>query len=163
MLCRLTNAPPTFQAYINHFLRPYMDHFAVCYLVDILIRLTNEEENEQQEWNVLERLWEFGLWGKPTSAIVHSQRSGFSGWLSALIRVPLTSMAYQALWTSQPWSPFGICRCFLVQYTFTSGSSGNVHRVQCQYQTDYRMQRVPGCLNRSTGNGLGMPNSHSGP
>jgi hypothetical protein len=32
-----TNAPATFQAYMDDCLRPYMDDFFVCYLDDILI------------------------------------------------------------------------------------------------------------------------------
>ena len=60
----LTNAPATFQAYIDDCLRPYIDDFAVCYLDDILIYSTNEEEHEEQVQKVLERLREFGLYGK---------------------------------------------------------------------------------------------------
>jgi hypothetical protein len=33
----LTNAPATFQAYMDDCLRPYMDELVVCYLDDILI------------------------------------------------------------------------------------------------------------------------------
>jgi hypothetical protein len=37
MLFRLTNAPTTFQAYINNILRKYLDVFVVVYLDDILV------------------------------------------------------------------------------------------------------------------------------
>jgi len=60
----LTNAPATFQAYIDDCLRPFIDDFAVCYLEDILIYSTDEEEHEEQVRKVLERLREFGLYAK---------------------------------------------------------------------------------------------------
>ena len=60
----MTNAPATFQAYIDDCLRPYIDDFAVCYLDHILIYLTNKEEHEEQVRKVLERVREFGLHSK---------------------------------------------------------------------------------------------------
>jgi len=50
----LTHAPATFQAYIDNCLWPYIDDFAVCYLDDIVIHMTNEEEHEEQVRKVLE-------------------------------------------------------------------------------------------------------------
>jgi hypothetical protein len=50
----LTNSPATFQAYIDDCLRPYINDFAVCYLADILIYSTNEEEHKEQVRKVLE-------------------------------------------------------------------------------------------------------------
>jgi hypothetical protein len=52
----LTNAPATFQAYI--------DELAVCYLDNILIYSTNEKEHEEHVRNVLQRLQEFHLYWK---------------------------------------------------------------------------------------------------
>jgi hypothetical protein len=60
----MTNAPATIQAYIDDCLRPYLDNFTVCYLGDILIYSTNEDDPDDHVRNVLERLWEFGLYCK---------------------------------------------------------------------------------------------------
>jgi len=60
----LTNALATIQAYIDDWLWPYIDNFTVCYLEDILIYSTNEDDHEDHVRKVLERLWEFGLYCK---------------------------------------------------------------------------------------------------
>jgi hypothetical protein len=60
----LTNAPTTFQSYVDDCLQPYLDDFAVCYLDDILIYSTNEKEHEEQVRQVLQQLKEFGLYCK---------------------------------------------------------------------------------------------------
>jgi len=60
----LTNAPATFQAYVDDCLRPFIDHFAVCYLDDILIYLTDEEEHNDQVRKVPGWLRELGLYAK---------------------------------------------------------------------------------------------------
>jgi len=57
----LTNAPATFQSYIDDCLRPYIDDFALCYLDDILIYSTNEKDHKEHVRQVLHRLKEFGL------------------------------------------------------------------------------------------------------
>ena len=47
MLFGLTNAPATFQAFINNVLRKYLDIFVVMYFDDILIYSQTEENYEQ--------------------------------------------------------------------------------------------------------------------
>ena len=78
---RLTNALATFQAYIDHCLRPYIDNFAVCYLDDILNNSTNEEEHKEQVRKVLERLREFGLYGKAQKCRFGVSEVGFLGFV----------------------------------------------------------------------------------
>jgi len=56
----ITNAPATFQSYIDDCVRPYIDDFAVCYLEHILIYSTNEKEHQEHVRPVLQRLKEFG-------------------------------------------------------------------------------------------------------
>ena len=46
MLFVLTNAPAKFEAYMDHYLQPFAEDFAVCNLDNILIYLTNEEDHE---------------------------------------------------------------------------------------------------------------------
>jgi len=60
----LTNAPATFQSYIDDCLRPNIDDFTMCYLDDILIYSANEQEHEDQVRKVLQRRQEFRLYCK---------------------------------------------------------------------------------------------------
>lgn len=53
---RLTNAPATFQAYINKALSDMLDICVVVYLDDILIYSMNEEDHERNVCMVLDRL-----------------------------------------------------------------------------------------------------------
>ena len=57
MLVGLTNAPATFQAYIDNCLRLFVDNFAVCYLEDIPLYSTNEQAHREQVRKVLEGLY----------------------------------------------------------------------------------------------------------
>jgi len=60
----LTNAPATFQSYIDDCLQPYIDDFTLCYLDDILIYSTNAKEHEEYIRKVLELLRVLGLYCK---------------------------------------------------------------------------------------------------
>jgi hypothetical protein len=62
----LTNAPATFQTYINRTLRGYIDDFYIVYLDDILIFSQNEEQHQQYLDLVLERLRQFELYANPS-------------------------------------------------------------------------------------------------
>jgi hypothetical protein len=57
----LTNAPATIHAYIDDCLQPDIDNFTMCYINDILIYSTNEDDHEDHGRKVLERLREFEL------------------------------------------------------------------------------------------------------
>ena len=61
----LTNAPATFQSYINNALRGYVDDFCVVYLDDILIYSRSEEEHIQHLEKVMERLRQSKLYANP--------------------------------------------------------------------------------------------------
>jgi hypothetical protein len=52
----LTNAPATFQAVVDHAIRPFLDKFAVCYLDDILIFSKTLEEHRKHVRQVLDAL-----------------------------------------------------------------------------------------------------------
>jgi hypothetical protein len=80
--------------------RPDIDDFAVCYLDEILIYLTNEEEHEEQVRKVLERLREFGLYGKP-----QNYRFGFSevGILGFVISHDGIAMESDRISTIEDW------------------------------------------------------------
>jgi transposase InsO family protein len=61
----LTNAPATFQAYINRALRGLVDDFCIVYLDDILIFSKTEEEHYQHLELVIERLRRAELYANP--------------------------------------------------------------------------------------------------
>jgi hypothetical protein len=73
----LTKAPATFQSYIDDWLRPYFDTFAVCYLDDILISSANEKEHEDYLSHVRQRLNEFGLYCKAKKCQFRVSEVGF--------------------------------------------------------------------------------------
>jgi len=77
----LTNAPATFQAYIDDFLKPYIDNLTVCYLDDILIYSTNEDDHKEHVRKVLERLREFGLYCKAGKSHFSVSEVGCLGFL----------------------------------------------------------------------------------
>jgi hypothetical protein len=58
----LTNAPATFQSFINNVLREFLDDFAEVYLDDILIHSKNKKEHKEHVQKVLQRLREAGLY-----------------------------------------------------------------------------------------------------
>ncbi|CAI7742857.1 unnamed protein product [Closterium sp. NIES-54] len=53
----LCNAPPTFQAEMNHILQPLLDECVVVYLDDILIYSKNMKEHVEHLRKVFEILW----------------------------------------------------------------------------------------------------------
>jgi len=61
----LTNAPATFQHYIQHALRGYLDTFAVVYLDDILIFSPDRKSHTQHLRQVIKRLREADLYCNP--------------------------------------------------------------------------------------------------
>ncbi|CAI5478614.1 unnamed protein product [Closterium sp. Yama58-4] len=56
MLFRPCNAPATFQAEMNHILRPLLDECVVVYLDNILIYSKNMKEHVQHLWKAFEIL-----------------------------------------------------------------------------------------------------------
>jgi hypothetical protein len=61
----LTNAPATFQAYINQALRGLVDDFCIVYLDDILVFSRTQEEHEEHLRRICERLRGAELYTKP--------------------------------------------------------------------------------------------------
>jgi len=86
----LTNAPATFQAFMNHIFRDMTDIFVVIYLDDILIFSNSQEEHQVHVQRVLDRLREYDLHSKPEKCLFHTQQIEFLGFMVT----PLAS-----LWT----------------------------------------------------------------
>jgi len=77
----LTNTPATFQSYIDHCLRPYINNFAVCYLDNILIYSNNDKEHQEHIRKVLERLQQFCLYFKAEKCQFRVSEVGFLGFV----------------------------------------------------------------------------------
>jgi hypothetical protein len=81
MLFGLTNAPASFQHFINDVLRPYLDIFVTAYLDDILIFSDNLDEHRKHVLKVLEALSEAGLHLKPEKYEFHQQEVKYLGFI----------------------------------------------------------------------------------
>jgi ribosome-interacting GTPase 1 len=83
MLFGLTNAPASFQRYINKVLQEYLHSFVIAYLDDILIFLGEKEEHVQHVSKVLKKLQEADIKLKLKKCKFHVQETEFLGyWIS---------------------------------------------------------------------------------
>jgi hypothetical protein len=83
MLFRLTNAPASFQRYINKVLQEYLHSFIITYLDDILIFSGEKEEHVQHVSKVLKKLQEADIKLKLKKCKFHVQETEFLGhWIS---------------------------------------------------------------------------------
>src|SRR5882724_8222751 len=73
----LTNAPATFQAFMNHIFRDMTDIFVVIHLDDILIFSNSLEDHHVHVRHVLERLHKYDLHSKPEKCLFHTQKIEF--------------------------------------------------------------------------------------
>jgi hypothetical protein len=76
-----TNAPASFQHFINDVLRPYLDIFVTAYLDDILIYSDNLDDHRNYILKVLEALSEAGLHLKPEKCEFHRQEVKYLGFI----------------------------------------------------------------------------------
>lgn len=77
----LTNAPASFQSLVNDVLRPFLDHFAVVYLDDILIYSDDLEQHKTHVRQVLERLASANLFVKLEKCKFHTSKVEFLGYI----------------------------------------------------------------------------------
>jgi hypothetical protein len=77
----LHGAPGTFQAYVHHAMREYLDRFCVVYLDDILIYSDTLEEHIAHVRRVLQKLIEHRLYAKLEKCEFHAQTIGFLGYI----------------------------------------------------------------------------------
>src|ERR1700732_5047231 len=81
LLMGLTNAPTTFQAYINRALSGLVDSICIVYLDDILIYSNTREEHERHVREILERLRRFGLYANLKKCIFFAEEVEFLGFI----------------------------------------------------------------------------------
>ena len=76
----LTNAPATFQAFMNDILQEFLDQGVIVYLDDILIYSRNEEEHEALVEKVLQRLMDNDLAAEIDKCAFHAREVDFLGY-----------------------------------------------------------------------------------
>jgi len=81
MLFRLTNAPATFQAYINKALLGLLDIIYIVYLNDIIVYSNNYEVYMYYMRMVLERLWEYKLYINLKKCLFYVTSINFLGFI----------------------------------------------------------------------------------
>jgi hypothetical protein len=81
MLFGLTNAPASFQRWMNEVLSDYLDVFCIAYLDDILIYLDNIEQHQQHVKMILERVEDIGLRLKASKCEFHTNRTEYLGYI----------------------------------------------------------------------------------
>jgi hypothetical protein len=81
MLFGLTNAPASFQRWMNEVLSNYLDVFCIAYLDDILIYSENLEQHRQHVKMILRRVEEVGLTLKALKCEFHTNKTEYLGYI----------------------------------------------------------------------------------
>jgi hypothetical protein len=89
MLFALTNAPASFQRWMNEVLRDYLDVFCIAYLDDILIYSDNLEQHRQHVKMVLRRVEEVGLTLKASKCEFHTNKTEYLGYIISPARIKM--------------------------------------------------------------------------
>ena len=66
---------------MNDIFREYLDNFVVCYLDDILIYSSNQEEHKHHIRLVLQKLRDVGLYAKLEKYVFHKPQVEFLGYI----------------------------------------------------------------------------------
>jgi len=77
----LTNAPASFQRWMNEILSEYLDIFCVAYLDDILIFSQNLADHQRHVWTILRRVEETGLTLKASKCEFHTMEIEYLGYV----------------------------------------------------------------------------------
>ncbi len=77
----LTNAPASFQSYINKVLRPYLEITVVVYLDDVFLFSRNPSQHEKHVREVLKALLKAGLYAKLSKCLFSVTRITFLGFI----------------------------------------------------------------------------------
>ena len=96
----LTNAPEAFMDLMNRVFRPYLDHFVVVFIDDILVYSEDEQEHEQHLKIVLQTLREKRLYAKLRKCDFWLNEVSFLGHIVSAegIRVDLTKIEVVVNW-----------------------------------------------------------------
>ena len=77
----LTNAPATFQHFMNDIFQDMSNLFVVVYLNDILVFSESIKLHQGHVWHALSRLWENNLHIKPKKSLFHTHSIEFLGFM----------------------------------------------------------------------------------
>jgi hypothetical protein len=89
MLFGFTNAPATFQAYINETLNGYLNAFCVAYMNDICIYSDSLEEHKEHVRKVLNRLRKYDFYAKLSKCEFHKTEIQFLGFSMGIAGVSM--------------------------------------------------------------------------
>jgi hypothetical protein len=111
----LTNAPVTFQSYINNALWGYVDDFCVVYLDNILVYSQSEEEYIQHLEKVMEHLCQSKLYANPKKCSFFQDEIEFLGYLVNADGVRMDPKRIEAIqeWKNHPPRTFRDIQVFL--------------------------------------------------
>src|SRR5438046_2884552 len=121
----LTNAPATFQAYINNALQGLVDDFCVVYLNDILIFSKSEEEHYEHLELVIERLRQAELYANPKKCDFLKPEIDFLGFIINKdgLRMDPAHVQMISEWRHHPPKPIEISKFSLASAIFIDDSS----------------------------------------
>ena len=108
MLFRLTNAPSSFQRWINELLSEYLDLICLAYLDDVLIYSDNLEEHVHHVRTILGRLREAGLALKLNKCEFHMTETEYLGYVITPVGI---HMDKQKLHTMNEWPQLPNVKC----------------------------------------------------
>jgi hypothetical protein len=100
----LTNAPATFQAYINKALQGLVDDFCIVYLDDILVFSKTKEEHDEHLQRICQRLREAELYAKPSKCQFYQQEIEFLGFVIGVQGVRMDPARIETIkeWENHP-------------------------------------------------------------
>ena len=93
----LSNAPATFQAYINRALAGLLDDFCVAYMDDMIIFSEEEKDHENHVITVIERLEQHGLYVKLSKCAFSVKEVEFLGYIVSTEGVSMDSSRVTAI------------------------------------------------------------------
>ncbi|CAI7775139.1 unnamed protein product [Closterium sp. NIES-53] len=93
----ITNAPATFMGLINDIFRPFLDHFVIVLLNDILIFSKSLEEHTQHLHIVLDTLRQHRLYSELSKCTFARSSSGFLGHIISLKGIAIDPTNVQCL------------------------------------------------------------------
>jgi len=111
----LTNAPATFQAYINQALRGLVDDFCIVYLDDILVFSKTQEEHKEHLQRICERLRGAELYAKPSKCQFFQQEIEFLGFIISTKGIHMDPKRIQTIkeWENHPPRSYRDLQVFL--------------------------------------------------
>jgi hypothetical protein len=93
----LTNAPASFQRWMNEILSEYLDLFCIAYLDDILIYSGNLEQHREHVRLILQRMEDAGLTLKASKCEFHTDKTEYPGYIITTTGLQMDPNRIQAI------------------------------------------------------------------